>query len=189
MGTGDRAMVSPAVCFGLVVAAWDLTSVWLTVYLTRKGQQRSGGNGRPGAGPGENHDVEPRPPSRTAGSYRRPSTRHRRRAQELLPRLQIVDPPDPKAPFRRGQVRYWKKGGIMEADISGPINISRPLRSDSVRRLLQPHSCRRGGGWFDQRFFWRRVPGGGETQGRYVDERRALSSYSTDSHSLSNLFA
>ena len=63
---------------------------------------------------GGNHDVEFIPPTRTAGSPRRPSTRREGRAQELLSRLSIMDPRTRKHLFvhvafcNPGNIQSWK---------------------------------------------------------------------------------
>ena len=73
------------------------------------------------------HDVKSTPPSRTAGSHRWPSIRLNRRAQELLPRLQIMDPARSKAPFRQYQDFHPEGATIMENRVSGPLHFSRAL--------------------------------------------------------------
>ena len=87
-----------------------------------------------------NHDVEFPPASRHIGSRRRPPTQHTRRAQELLPRLQIVGPPHPKIPFRRYQVPDRGKPAIVEGDVSGSFDISCVLRQNYIYSL--PRGCR-----------------------------------------------
>jgi hypothetical protein len=106
-----------------------------------------------------NHDVESLPPSRTPGSHRRPPTRHTGRAQKLLPRLQIMDPAHPKTPFRQYRIPHREETAVMEGDVSGSFDISRPLHRNSIRKLPPgAHGCGCGSG-LDQRFFSRRALG------------------------------
>ena len=107
-----------------------------------------------------NHDVGSLPASGDPRSRRRPPTRYTRCAQELLPRLQIMDPTCPNAPFRRHPVSYRGRPGIMEGDVSGSFNLSYVLRENSGHRL-PVFRCRSGR--LDQRVFSRRTLGGAQS--------------------------
>jgi len=80
--------------------------------------------------------AEPPSPSRTTGSHRRPSARHRRWTQELLPGLQVMNPAYPKAHFCRHPVQYRSSPGIVERDIPRPFNHPSLLRQICANRLL-----------------------------------------------------
>ena len=107
-----------------------------------------------------NHDVGCTPPSRTAGSHRRPPTQRTTPTWELLSRLQIMDPPHPEASFRQNRVPQRDGPGVVEEDVSGSFNLPCPLHHNSTHWLSQHrHSCGRRNGRLDQRVFSRRALG------------------------------
>jgi len=114
-----------------------------------------------GQSPERNHDVESTSPTRTVGPYYRFSARHGTCAQELLPRLKIVDPAHPEAPLRPYQVPRRRAPEIVGGDFFRSFNLSFALHQNSIR-LLRPRrrSRRCRGGWLDHRFLSRRPPGG-----------------------------
>ena len=88
-------------------------------------------------------DVLFTPPTRTAGSRRRFSTRLKGRAPELLPRFETMDPAHPKASFREHPIPHCQRPGIMESRVSRSFHLSRVLHRNPVCRL--PSYCRRRG--------------------------------------------
>jgi hypothetical protein len=83
---------------------------------------------------------DPHPPCRNAGSDCRPPTQHKRRAQELSPRLLNVDSPRLKTPSRPYQVEFRDLPRAAEEGIPGPFNLSLALHRNSIRWL--PRGCR-----------------------------------------------
>ena len=107
--------------------------------------------------PEQNHDVESVPPAGTARPHRRPSARRRIYAQEMFPRLKIVDPPRPETPFRPYRFPHQGRPGIVERDVSRSFNLSFALRQNSIRWLpRRRHSRRCSRGRLDQRILSRR---------------------------------
>jgi len=103
------------------------------------------------------YNVSSCPPTRTTGSHHRPPTRQSSSAQELLPRLQIVDSVYciRSHLFADINFQHRRKAGIT-GDLSRPFHLSRPIRQNSNHRPLPSlHSRRRRSGWLDQQFFLR----------------------------------
>ena len=64
----------------------------------------------------------------------------------------------PKAPFCPRRFPHPKEPAVMEGDVSGSFDISRPLHQNSICWLHRGrHNCRCGGGWLGQRFFSHRA--------------------------------
>ena len=106
----------------------------------------------------DNHDVESTRPSGIAGPRRRPSTRLRRRAQEMLPRLEILGPTRPEASLRRYHAPDGRGPTIVEKNICGSLRLPCALHQSSARWTpSSSHSrrCRRG--WLDFDLFSRRT--------------------------------
>ena len=84
------------------------------------------------------HDAKRTPPGRAARLHRRPSTRLKRRAQELFPRFQILGPARSQAPFRRDQIFDHGEPAIMEKHIFRSLHLPRLLQPDSSRWAPPP---------------------------------------------------
>ena len=106
------------------------------------------------------HHVSSTPPSGIARPHRRPPTRHKRRAQELPPRLQILGSAYLKAPLRQCHVLPRERPPIMEKHVSGSLHLPRVLHQKSDDPLSQGGYIRRLGRrrtWLDSGFFLRRA--------------------------------
>ena len=102
------------------------------------------------------NDVNAAPPSRTSGLYRRFSARHKRRAQELLPRLRILGPAHSKAPLRQCRVPVRKRPTIMEKRVSRSLHLPRTLHQPSGDLLSRGgYTRRRRRRWLDSNFLSR----------------------------------
>jgi hypothetical protein len=127
---------------------------------------------------------DPHPPCRNAGSDCRPPTQHKRRAQELSPRLLNVDPPYPKTSFRPYQVEVRDLPRAAEEGILGSFNLSRASHRNSIRWLPRETDAEEGG-WvqtFPEFHGWR-----WKGTLRPSTTQRFLSSHSEKSCSRSNL--
>ena len=95
------------------------------------------------------HAVSP-PPSRVAGPHDRPSSRRERRTQELLSRLEVVDPAYQKAPLRLRQVLHRGEPAIMEGHVSRPFLLPRVPHAISIHQMpSHRHDYKRRRGRFD----------------------------------------
>ena len=94
------------------------------------------------------HHVESISTSRAAGSHLQPPPQCTRRTQELLPRLQILDPPYSKTPFRLHRVPLPEGPAVMENHILGFFRLSCMLHQIPGHQSLPGHygyRCRRWG--------------------------------------------
>ena len=105
------------------------------------------------------HDhVNSAPPGRTAGSHRRRSTKYKRRAQELLSRIQIMDPAYSAAPLLLNRSFHRGDPPIMETNVPKSLHFPCLLYQTSGYQVSPGcHSRGRGGWWLALRLFSRRV--------------------------------
>ena len=116
-------------------------------------------------------DVKPIPPSGDPRFHSRPSVQLSNGAQGVLPRLQIVDPPYPKAPLRRHHIPHrggpasWKR--MFPDPSTSPAHFTKALIIRSLRVVTTTDA--EEGGWI--RGFSRVVQlEVGEDRQTYVDE-------------------
>ena len=122
---------------------------------------KSGRPGRPRASkrlPVLHHDATATSPSGTAGLHRRPPIRHKRHVEELLPRLQTVDPSYSKPPLRRRRIQNRGRPASMEKRVPRSLYFSCTLHHNFVHAVpLGSHGRRRRRAWLDPGFLSRRT--------------------------------
>jgi len=99
-----------------------------------------------------------------------------------------MDPAHPKSPFRRGQASFRRTSEIVEGNVSGPFNLSRPFRQKPTRWLCpRRHSCRRGSGWLAHRFRPCHALGSGDSRTDPGESTDSLVPFRWPSHTIKSL--